>query len=98
MSTVHKSSKSPLDLNNVQYYYTELLFKKKKKKLGHAAKGCGVDSNPGQQLSAYTAVCGFHSLAWGFCRPWFHCILLICQHRTGFTVYLLDIQSSEKIE
>lgn len=32
MSTVHKSSKSPLDLNNVQYYYTELLFKKKKKK------------------------------------------------------------------
>lgn len=53
MSTVHKSSKSPLDLNNVQYYYTELLFKKKEeKKLGHAAKGCGVDSNPGQQLSA----------------------------------------------
>lgn len=97
MSTVHKSSKSPLDLNNVQYYYTELLFKKKKKKAWTRSKGLRGGFEP--RTAAFSRiVCGFHSLAWGFCRPWFHCILLICQHRTGFTVYLLDIQSSEKIE
>lgn len=41
MSTVHKSSKSPLDLNDVQYYYTELLFKKTNKRLDTQQRAAG---------------------------------------------------------